>query len=483
MPAYPAAAIVTQTPRYNVNGLVTDYGNIHPLTGSPVGRYEMPSQPNGTAKPIWGPNGVLIDSITGQPFTGTYNNTHIKNGVQLQLNPVTGEYGTPDSIAQSNAKIANDPNARYAAVNIPKNPDISDATSKLVSDFKQTADASLKDFSDYLSNFKGDVSAARDAGKAATDIGPTVSNLRQYQTNYGNSLDSATNQYRNALDAGQAQEQGIVKQAQDMLPQYDQAAQNVADRQQQAVMQQLSRYKLSSGTPTGLGSDELKILAQGVQDVQLPTQLAKINQGYNVLDRYALPVSRDITGQNAAYAGSFLPSVAGSRFGADTGTESTIQNLKTQVANMSFDDATRYMQSLGIPWALQSQILGGNVQNLSGLNALESGSRYQGLQDKLGVNVQQPQNFSFQAPTPPVYNNGYPSINRYSIAPGSTSTATTGGVPPVAANSNFDPAAYLGSLGLPGFPGRNLDQNIGQSGGSFYDDPAAISGNSGGYFS
>jgi hypothetical protein len=449
-----------------------------PTTGSASvnpNRYQIPGAAQGTpGRPTYGPNGVIIDSSTGQPFTGVYNNTHVKNGVQLQLNPVTGQFDTPENIAQSNAQIANDPSKRYAPISIPKNPDISDATSKLIDNFKTTADQSLKDFSDYLTNFKSDTAAAREAGKASTDVGPTISNLQNYRTQYNGGLDDATNRYRSALDAGQASENNIVNQAQGDLGLYDKAAQDVADRQQQAVMQQLSRYKLSTGTPTSLGSDEIKMLAQGVQDVQLPTQFAKAQQRYNVLGQYALPVARDIIGQNTNFAGSFLPAVAGSRFSANTGIENNIQNLKTQVANMSFDDATRYMQSLGIPWALQSQILSGDISNLGGLNALESGSRYQGLQDKLGVNVTQPQGYSFSAGVPPVYDTSYPSSNRYSIAPGVTSTAsTTGGAQPTPPGPQSNPLAYLSNIGLPGFP--NTRQMYPAS-NDFVDDPRSMTG-------
>lgn len=469
------ALITTQSPRYGNTGLITGYDTIDPLTGSaPNSRYTTASD-----RPMYGPNGTIIDSASGQPYTGTYNGAHVKNGVQLQLNPSTGQYDTADNIAQSNAAKVNDPASRYQSVNIDKNPDIESATSDLVKQFKTTADGALKDFSDYLGNFQSDVSSARNAGKVATDPTQTIASLTTANQNFQGNLNDANNRYQTALQTGQDTENNIVSQAQNNLGQFDTAAQNVADHEQQALQAQLSRYKLSSGTPTSMGSDEQKILAQGVQNIQLPTQLAKIQQSYNVLGQYALPVARDVTGQNVQYAGSFLPNIAGSSFGANTSTANNIQNVKMQVANMSFDDATKYMQSLGIPWAVQSQILQGNVSALGGLNNLESGSRYQGLQDTLGVNVTQPQGYSFAGGMPPTYNTSYPNVGRYSGGNGQTSTASTGAVPAASPNpGTVDPYGLISGLGLPGFGNFGTQNN--QS-ADYYDNPNPV-GNPGSYF-
>ncbi len=482
MTNYNPTVLPAYKPTYGMNGGITGYGNVDPVTGIPVGnnRYSGAGGAS-TSVPRYGANGVILDSVTGQPYTGSYNGTHVKNGVQLQLDPVTGTYDTADNIAQRNAKVQNNPAQRYQAVNIDKNPDIESATTDLVKQFQDTAASSLKDFKDYLGNFKSDVTSARDAGKVATDPSQTIAALTSANTNYQGQLGDANNRYQTALNTGQTAENNIVTQAQNELPAYDTAAQNVADQEQKALVGQLSRYKLSSGTPTSGGSDEQQALLQGVQNIQLPTQLAKIQRQYDVYGNYALPVTRDITGRDVTYAGNFLPSVAGAGYSANTGTANNIQNLKMQVANMSFDDATRYMQSLGIPWAVQSQILQGNVSALGGLNTLESGSRYQGLQDKLGVNVSQPQGYSFNAPPMPTYSASYPNGGRY--GGGQTQTATNGGTPASSPNPSnpaaYDPSQFLslmGGVGMPGFPNPN-NQLSPAGGGDFYDSSASSNGN------
>jgi len=297
----------------------------------------------------------------------------------------------------------NDPNQRYKAVNITKQPDVNAAKDDLMTTFKKNADTALQDFSSYLNNFKTDVATARTAAAKANDITPTVNALQSAQTQYSGDLSAADKSYQQALATGAANERGVVQQAQATLPQYNTAINNVENLQMDQLQKQLSRYKLGSGTPMSLGGDEEAQLIKGAREVATPLELAKIEKQQQILQGMALPVEQSIAGQNINYSGSFLPGVAGSRYGSATSTANSIQNLRNAVAGMTQQQAVAFMQAQGVPAAIMQQILSGEIGSLGGLSQLESSANYQGLQDVLGAYPSQPQAYNMQTGGFPTY--------------------------------------------------------------------------------
>lgn len=371
------------------------------------------------SEPIWdNVNGIYINPITRQPFTGK-----AKNGMYIQ-NGISKGYQDPASFNTA-AIDPNNPNQRYQAVEIPKAPDISSATKDLVQQFKDTAEQSLKGFDDHLKEFTSGVSGAGKAGQAAiAAAGPTANALSRQQADYAKALTSSANDYRNLNADTAAKEKGVVQEAKDLLPSYDQAGNDIANRQMQEVVKNLSRYKLSTGTPTSAGSDESRILASAAADVMLPLKQAQINRRYDILSGLELPTTQDVANRRTAEISQFDPSVAGQIYSSGTATTQQVQALKEHVAGMSYDNAERTLRDMGVPSTMINTILGGNISSLSGLAGLEDQSNYRGLQDRLGVNVSQPVYYDQGNPA-------YPTPSRYSTG-GTGNTATQ---PPLASNA------------------------------------------------
>lgn len=348
--------------------------------------------------PVWGKIPTRLASVlTGEPWTGKdpWTGKYYKNGL---------ESTEPVKIPGTDTVIdPNDPSQRYRAVDIMKSPEIATATGDLLASFKQNADAALKGFDDYFTTFKDQMGSALQKSNAATDIAPFEAATRGLQTRYSNDLNDISSRVEGTLNDAASRERGVLSRAEGLLPEYDLASQNVADRQMGALQQNLSRYKLSTGTPTSMGSDESRILARGASDIQLPVELSRIGRKYDLLNNMALPIERDVTGRNLNYFQNFQPMVSGQQYTSGTATEGAIQQLKMAVSTMSFDNALRYMQSLGVPAQIQQQILSGQIGQLGGLSQLEEGSRYRGLQDVLGVNVSQPVGYPMGMPPMPSY--------------------------------------------------------------------------------
>lgn len=370
--------------------------------------------------------GKNVSVKTGKPWVGPFP----VGWVDAYSKAAGGGRGVQVPFAPAGTEInPNDPSQRYRAANIVKQPDVAGAQSELMKTFQDTAQQSLKGFSDYLKTFQTDLSNARGATAAATNITPTVNALTQAQAGYASDLSGANTAYQQALAESAARQRGVVGEAQGLLPMYDTAAKNAEDAQLAALQRQLSQYKITTGTPTSLGGDEERMLLQGVQNIMLPIEQAKINQRYSILSGMALPVESNIGGANINYAGSFLPGIAGSKYGSARDLATTIQNLKTQVANMSTQQAIAFMQAQGIPAQIMQQVLSGQISELGGLSNLESLSNYQGLQDILGAYPSQPVGYNVSTPGYPMTGPRYPtSANTLGANPPSVVSPARSGV-------------------------------------------------------
>lgn len=379
-----------------------------------------------------GTDGLAYVGGSNQRFTGkdAASGKTYKDGVEQQLVP-----GTADTFINPN-----DPSARYKPVSITKDPAVASAADDLLATFKKNTDASLQDFSSYLNNFKTDLSGARDKTAAATDITAPVASLRADQAKYAGALNTASAGSDAAIADNAAKEQAILGKYQDTIPQYDVASQNTADRAQAAAVQALSKYKLGTGTPTSLGSNEERILARNVADIQLPTQLAKIKAQQDFYSGLALPVQRELYG-NTQTGVRFNADNAAKEFASGQATEQTIQGLKQTVANMSTTAAIQFMQALRVPAEIQQAILSAQTQQLGQIAQVKAGNQYQGLQDVLGANLTQPQYFSQSQPGQPSYRPTTSSPVGYSPAGSPTVTGTPGntGNSPMTVNPNQYP--------------------------------------------
>jgi len=365
------------------------------------------------------PDGTYVSVLTGQPYSGTdpHSGQKIQGGKLMA--PASGTVQVPGSDTFINP---NDVAARYKPVSVVKQPDVAAGQQDLMKTFSDAASNALKDFNQYLSTFKDASKTAFDKTAAATDVGPTVDNLRRLQSSYAGTLGRNAQDYAALNASNAAAERGIVSDAQNILPQYDLAAQAIGDRQLAELVKQNARYKMGSGTPRSLGGADSAILARAVADVNLPLQEQKIGRQYDLLQNLALPVQRDIANRETARIAQFNPATASSIFSSGQGTEAMIQQLKQVTAGMSWQNATQWMTSLGIPAAVQQQILSGQIGQLGQLSGLESMSHYQGLQDLLGSYLSQPTGYSYGGPEYP----GVP-LRRPNYPGTSTGTLPTAG--------------------------------------------------------
>jgi len=363
-------------------------------------------QVSGPAGPGKSPVGPLSAPTWSSPGTPAWNGpggTTLPPGTTLTTGAATGV-----QVPYTNRAInPNDPTQRYQAVNITKTPDIAQGETDLMASFKKGADASLKDFGDWLNTFKTSMQAAMGKSAIATNPQPTIDTLQSRQTGYDTALTQAQRDYAALNARTAANEQGIVQQAQDLIPEYDKAAQDAVNQQLGVLQANVSRYKAGSGTPTSLGSAEQELLAKGAAGILVPMEQAKINQRYAVLSNYAMPVAMDIANREQARIGQFDPMVAQQQFQSGQVTAQTINQLQVIAAQMSRTDAVAFLQAMGVPVDMQQKILSGQIGQLGALGQIEQGATYEGLQDVLGAQINQPQYYS-------VATGAYPNAGRYS---------------------------------------------------------------------
>jgi hypothetical protein len=369
------------TPIYGPDGNITGWNQPN-QTPSNSAASNYPVNVNGT---------FLAGGAGGAPYSGNYNGTQYTagnpTGVQV---PYSTNYINPNNAA-----------SRYSGVSIAKNPGITSGANNLLSAFNSGADVS--NFNDLLGNEQSGSNALTagfnaDQNTFATVPGQTAGALNANVNQFANTGNTLNQNYSSVLGNTNAAENSIVNQATNLLPAYDQAVTNVGNQEQNALAQDVSRYKLGTGTPGSLGSGEENLLIQGTQAAQVPLEEAKINQNYNLLQNLDLPVAQQ-QGQAAVnQITGFEEPLAAANYNNTASTANNIAQLSLQVAGMSIADATKYMQAQGIPAQVQQQILSGNVSNLGGINNILGQSQYQGLQDVLGANLSQPTASSFVAP-------------------------------------------------------------------------------------
>lgn len=412
--------------------------------------------------------GKLISRKSGKPWAGAlppgWVNPYGSAASAASAQGVQVPYAPPGTMINPN-----DPTQRYKPVDIIKSPDIASAQQELMKTFQDSASASLKDFNTYLSNFKNDLGAARAAGKAATDpatIASDIASMRGNQSRYEAALQGDMGALADINRENAAAQQGIVSQANAILPQYDSAAKAVADQQMQAVQRQLSRYKMGTGTPRSGGTDEERLLADAAARVYAPFEQGKIDRQLNLLTGLALPVQRDIANRATAAAAGFNPQAQGEIFRSGMATQRDVQNLRDTVANMSYQQALQFMQAAGIPAQIMQQILSGQISQLGALGQLEDQSRYRGLHDILGVYPSQPMGFSNRTPPLPNYPSRYP-VTGNTLNPGN---APEEGGPLGDIPGGIPYTGLPGSIGGPPLPGRyggiNASTFTGTSGGA-----------------
>lgn len=345
-------------------------------------------------------------------------------------------------------------NNLYAPVEVVKSPLLAGAIPDLYASWKAGSATATKGFDDYLNAFKtGNEAAYRAGNEAVAAVPGTINALTGSQRQYETDLRSAAQRYDDTLAASEATQRGIIARDYAALPEYQAALQA-----QNAVTQD-ALVRAAKGTRVGagglpMGSDMARVLARQSYEAALPYTMAGINRGYDIRGAER-GVESGLTGQQIQYAGSFLPSTYSNIYTSGQNLATTVQNLKNQVSTMSYENAMRYMQSIGVPAQIQQAILSGQINNLGQIAALENQLYYRGLQYLPGQQITPVQNWYFNAPGYPTYDRQQPNPlvynptmgtgngNRY--GPLGNDVLNKGQAPPSKPNPSRTPTSYEAS--------------------------------------
>lgn len=333
-------------------------------------------------------NGQLISPSTGALFSGVnpYDGKTYKNGV-----PVVAPAGQQFIPGTTTPIDPNDPNQRYRAVSVDKNPAVTGEANTLIDDFKKSAASSLEDFGSYLNDFKSQLSGAVAKGKSATDITGYTNDLAAQQNRYSGALDTALTGAAQSNANTASREQAILAAEQENNRVGTNNALTAAEKLQLGQLgAQISRYKLAGGTPRSLGSDELAMAASGARAIAVPIELQRVQNEQNILHNTALPIANADSARDSQFFQNFSPSVAGSRYQSGTQVLTMVQQAKEKAAAGDFQNAAQLLQLAGAPADMIQRMYSGDVSVIAALNQLLGQSQYLGLQDVLGANVSQP---------------------------------------------------------------------------------------------
>lgn len=411
--------------------------------GSVAGKYGNTQQNQGNIARI-GPDGLAYTGGSTTRYSGKdpVTGKMYKDGVEQTLIP-----GSSDQYINPN-----DPNQRYQAVSISKDPTLSGAADDLSAQFAKSAKASLTDYSKILDDYKKQAGVATDASRAAADTGPTQAALQTAQDRFSTGLDTSQAEYRARNAENTGVQRDIINQEQADLGRYDTLNDQANALAQAGVTKQVSRYGLgknasAGGANLGLGSDETALLARESYAASFPYQMAKEARAQQVLQNRS-NTENQLSAADAARIG-FDVSTNAQRYQSAQGTAQAIQALKVSAASLDWDTVSRIMSVPQLAAQVQQQILAGDTQLAQALSGLKSTTNYQGLQDRLGANITQPQYYSQANPgypaasTPSTFGPNYPTtVNGGGGGQAGPTQTSTGEIPGFARNPGENLTAY-----------------------------------------
>lgn len=366
-----------------------------------------------------------VSSVTGQPWTGPL--------------------GTTGNFAKDGAFTSQNPNPPpnqevpgYQAVQVTKSPALAAGTQDLMKSFKEGAD--LIDFGKLLDEARaaqGNVKTAYQNQTAALDPTAFANTMRGLDTKaaaqtgaYADTARSLARDYTGADTALASNLGDITKRAYDILPQYDQAASAIGDNQIQQMLGEVAKNKIASGGgDLGVSTNELRQIARGVANVELPLAQQKIQRQYDVLTGVERPAAQEIASRAENRIAQFQTPLEQNIYSRTYNdvmqqkqTEVQIQQLKQVTAGMNVQAAESYLRSLALPQELIAQVLGRQASTLGQIGNLENEAYYRGLQYTPGAQLSQPVGFSSANPPFQVPNRyGAPTVQPQ----GNTATGNT----------------------------------------------------------
>lgn len=343
------------------------------------------------------------------------------------VNPLTGRYGVGTGTGTSAADLLKP----YA---ITKNPALAGLVGDLYGDFGKSG-SNIPGFDDYLKQHTGDVSGinkAFDAQSKAFDLEAYFKTQRDADA----AATGLTGRYADTArglvgDAGASTSRYNVKGEADLAAvlanardtsNYDKSIQDALA----TVGGNMNRSRIASLGAGGSGGDSSGLARYGMRAAvqqTLPFRLQQQREVTDVLSRY-LPFHGDVASREQNDIRLGLGN-EGNIYGAQQGdvlrgkgTETSIQNLKLQVAGMNVDAAIRKLAAsgqgvqqmvavLGLPASLLTE----KLRAAGMLGALDDQATWRGVDYLPGANVTDPRGYSPNLP------NNYPGApglpNRY----------------------------------------------------------------------
>ncbi len=426
------------------NSIAARYG----LTPSSIGTSaESWGTSNSLSRPTIAGDGLAYVGGSNTKFTGTDPVTKKRyvNGAEQSLVPGTDTYINP-----------NDPNQRYQAVSIVKDPTLSGAADDLSTQFATAAKNAITDYSKLLPDYQAQAATAEAASKAAADTSGTQKTLQDAQTRFSTGLDTAQSDY-SALDAANA-----AKQRDIVAKRYaDEATYNdLQDQSNQIAQGGVMRMTSKNGAIRGgipYGTDAQAAFARESYQAGLPYQLAKENYHQQNLANES-GVETALTADEARRIG-FNVAAQGQQYQSAQSTAQAVQALKVSSANQDWETMTRILSVPTLYNEAVQRAAAGDVQLGQALAAFKATTNYQGLRDVLGEQVSTPAYFSQnQGNLPnaqtPTTRNGTPSASPNYFNPnsggggGGGTSGTTGGQTNPNANDYVNPDKSINPYGL-----------------------------------
>lgn len=311
----------------------------------------------------------------------------------------------------------------YQPLQITKSAALASGANDLMAAFKSGAD-SIPGYSDLLNQAKtisGNFKNAYNRTNQALDLTGYAAGQRGADAGaaamtrgYGAQANDILSRYAGNDERYAGELRDITGRAYGMLPEFDTAARNIGDEQIARMLGQVSRYKIAGGN-LGVGGDELRKIARGVANVELPLEQQRIQRMYDVLTGVELPSQREIANREATRLTNVELPTQRDLYGLNQNdilrskqTEQHLKQLEMTTAGMSMQAARDYLQSLALPVELIQQILqrknqtlAGQIANLSGIGNIEDQAYYRGLEYTPGANLTHPVQYNMTLPPLP----------------------------------------------------------------------------------
>lgn len=340
------------------------------------------------------------------------------NGFHAAMKPLTqaSQFRFTNGAAPATAGITPASQNKYGATEVLKSPAVAQMATDLEKSWKESSEA--LNLTNMLNELKGATAGLKTAyadQNKALDIGGYAATQRALDAEaaaktgeYSQTARGIGDQYRENDANYETKLNDIVGKAYDILPQYDAAARAIGDEQLGQMMGSVNRRRFTTGGNLGVSSGELKGIARGVANVELPLAQQKIQRQYDVLTGLEKPAAGELANRATARLAQFdLPMERDiyQQVYQDTmqkkQTEQQIQQLAMTVSGMEVQAAESYLRSLALPAELIASVMRNKLSTAGGIGQLEDSAYYRGLEYLPGVNPTQPQYFSNALPPYP----------------------------------------------------------------------------------